>query len=137
MSVTSVTNANSTANSSTQQTAPGGALDENSFLKLLMTELQNQDPNNAVDDTQFISELAQFSSLQETTNMSENLSDAQAVGMIGKTVTYPDPSDPTSTNTLSGQVSSVSFTSNGPSLSVTNSTGGTDTVALSSVTGVR
>ena len=137
MSVTGVTNTNSTANTPAQQTVPGGALDENSFLNLLMTELQNQDPDNTVDDTQFISELAQFSSLQETTNVSSDMSNVQAVGMIGKTVTYPDPSDPTSGSTVSGPVTSVTFTSNGPSLAVTNSTGGTDKVALTSVTGVQ
>ena len=45
-------------------------LGKDEFLKLLVTQLQNQDPLNPQDDTQFISQLAQFSALEQMTNMS-------------------------------------------------------------------
>ena len=134
MSVSSVTNTSSTTNTTPNQTASGGALDENAFLTLLMTELQNQDPESPADDTQFISELAQFSSLQETTNVSTAVNNTQAVSMIGTTVNYTDPSN--ASNTLSGTVSGVSFTSNGPNLAILGSSGSTSQIPLSSVTGV-
>lgn len=43
------------------------------FLNLLMTQLRFQDPTNVKDDKEFIAQLAQFSSLEQTTNMSQGL----------------------------------------------------------------
>jgi flagellar basal-body rod modification protein FlgD len=116
--------------SSTQQ------LNENSFLDLLVTELQNQDPTNPVDDTQFISELAQFSSLQQMSTMNTNLSaftsNASVMGaasLIGQTVTSIDP---TSGDTISGTVTNVQFSSSGVTL-----TAGGQTIDLDAVTSVK
>lgn len=66
------------------------------FLKLLVTQLQNQDPLNPADSTEFISQLAQFSSLEQLTSVNENLkivqlfdqsiNNSQAINFVGKTV---------------------------------------------------
>ena len=56
------------------------------FLKLLVTQLQNQDPLNPQDDTQFISQLAQFSALEQMTNMSSTMSNTSAYSLVGKEV---------------------------------------------------
>jgi len=62
-------------------------------MQLLIAQLKNQDPMKPTDDTQFIAQLAQFSSLEATNKMNdtlEELSNAQMLGqaaaMIGKTV---------------------------------------------------
>lgn len=67
------------------------------FMKLLVAQLQHQDPMNPMDSTGFTAQLAQFSSLEQLQNVNSNLtsiyasqaslSNAQAVSFIGKTVT--------------------------------------------------
>ena len=63
------------------------------FLKLLITQLSNQDPTDPMDNTQFIAQMAQFSQLEQITNMNANferlntmLTSDQAVNVIGKNV---------------------------------------------------
>lgn len=52
----------------TNQQSPG-ILGKDDFLKILITQLQNQDPSNPMDDREFIAQMAQFSSLEQMTNM--------------------------------------------------------------------
>lgn len=72
------------------------AMGKDAFLKLLVTQLQNQDPLNPADSTEFTAQLAQFSSLEQLNNINTNLdtlklyqasiNNAQAVGFIGKEI---------------------------------------------------
>ncbi|HYW83312.1 MAG TPA: flagellar hook assembly protein FlgD [Spirochaetia bacterium] len=72
---------------------PNAALDKNDFLKILITQLSHQDPTQPMDDKAFISQMAQFSSLEQMSNMSEGLtkvadliSRSQAVSLLGSAV---------------------------------------------------
>src|SRR5581483_872585 len=52
---------------------PGGALDKTAFLQLLVKEMTNQDPMKPADSTQFVAQLAQFSTLEQMQNMNDGL----------------------------------------------------------------
>lgn len=64
----------------------GQEMDKNAFLKILTTELTNQDPMNAKDSTAYISQLAQFSSLEQMANLNGTMSFNSASDLVGKTV---------------------------------------------------
>lgn len=71
---TPVTGVNSTADIPTTAATTGTtSLGEDSFLNLLMTQLQNQDPTEPVSNTEFVAQLAQFSQLQQLQGMSGQL----------------------------------------------------------------
>ena len=68
-------------------------LGKDDFLSLIITQHSNQDPTNPMEDTQFIAQMAQFSSLEQMTNMNESfnkmaamINSSQAAATIGRTV---------------------------------------------------
>src|SRR5437588_10310527 len=94
--------ASSTGSSGGATPPPSGSqasasLDKNAFLKLMMVQLQHQDPLNPSDPTQYLSELASFTTLEQETNIATSTAQAAAeqhtvaaVALIGHTVTYTD-----------------------------------------------
>jgi flagellar basal-body rod modification protein FlgD len=115
-------------------------LNQEDFIKLFLTQLNFQDPMEPVDNREFLAQIAQFSSLEQARQTSEKIDDmvtlnstSQSVSLIGK---YVEVS--TDLNVSVGTVSAVSFTSNGPSLTVTLTSGGVlGDVKLSQISLVR
>ncbi len=75
----------------------GKELDKDAFLKLLVTQLRYQDPFSPMEDKEFVAQMAQFSTLEQITNMSKELekflvdmSWAQFFNLIGKRVKFTD-----------------------------------------------
>ena len=87
-------------------------LGEQAFLKLLVTQLTNQDPTQPQDDQQFLAQLAQFSTVEGVNNLDTATTDQQAVGLIGKTVTANVVTNGIQ-STESGAVTGVSYDSHG------------------------
>ncbi|MHB9025449.1 MAG: flagellar hook capping FlgD N-terminal domain-containing protein [Armatimonadota bacterium] len=92
---------------------PTQELDRNAFLNLLVTKLQNQDPMKPMEDTEFIAQLAQFSSLEQMAQLNGTLSamNAKSAGLnaaylIGRSIIATDPE---SGEMLSGTVSALTF----------------------------
>jgi flagellar basal-body rod modification protein FlgD len=101
----------STANS-TDQTSKT-AVDYQSFLKLLVAEMKNQDPTNPMDSTQYVAQLAAFSQVEQSVQINTKLDQllqsstlAQADALIGRTVTSAD-------GKVTGKVAEVRLLSNG------------------------
>ena len=76
---------------------PNAAMDKNDFLKILITQLSHQDPTQPMQDKEFIAQMAQFSSLEQITNMSEGLTKvadlvarSQAQNLLGSAVDLAD-----------------------------------------------
>lgn len=132
MSVDGVT-ANAPASTTTAQSATSSdtLLNEQTFMQLLVTQLQNQDPLNPTDPTEFVTQLAQLSSVEATSNVANQMQSlvasqqaTQAMQMVGQQVTYTASNG----STMTGTVQAVSLTSNPPTITIAN-----QSVPLSSV----
>ena len=66
---------------------PTSVLGKDDFLNLLITQLKYQDPMNPTDNTEFAAQLAQFSALEQMSNINSGISSMQALSMTGKYVT--------------------------------------------------
>ncbi len=88
-------NAEAYAANNPTETKKNDDLGKDAFLQLLVTQLKNQDPLDPQDNSSYIAELAQFSSLEQMTNVAKSLED------LGKVVSNID------TSVLVGQLSSM------------------------------
>ncbi|MCE5264248.1 MAG: flagellar hook assembly protein FlgD [Deltaproteobacteria bacterium] len=103
-----------TGTTSSSQTATK-TVGKDEFMKLLLAQLKNQDPLNPMDGTDFAAQLAQFSSLEQLTNLNTTLETqsvnqmtlgyAQSVNMIGKEVV----ANAGNTITATGQTASLNY----------------------------
>lgn len=106
-------------NTATARTTKKTALGSEDFMKLLAVQFQSQDPMKPMEDTAFIAQMAQFSSLEQSNNLVKEMgllrSDQQnlsASGMLGRTVTVGGEDG----SPVSGQVTAIENTSSGPVL---------------------
>jgi flagellar basal-body rod modification protein FlgD len=120
--------------------AASKALGLQDFLKILLTQLQYQDPLKPMDNQEFMAQMAQFTSLEQTqqlndkmTTLISNQAALQSIGLIGRNVEFTA----TSGVSLQGQVTSLSLAGDSPAMTVTQSDGTTVQVDLGQITAVR
>jgi flagellar basal-body rod modification protein FlgD len=122
------------------QPSQSSSLGMEDFLKILTAQLNNQDPLKPVDNAEFIAQIAQFASLEQSRQLNEKIdtlissqSATQSVGLLGKTVDVT-----ASGTTLTGRVTALALSSGQPLLTVTTDAGAVkDGIALSQVLKIR
>ena len=99
---------------------PKSEMGKDDFLKLLVGQLQNQDPMNPMEDKDFMGQMAQFSQLEQVTNMAAAIQNDRAFSLLGRDVTYND--DKTGELTT-GKVEKVAIEGNKTTLTIAGVTG--------------
>ena len=110
------------------------------FLKILSSQLNNQDPLQPVDNEQFIAQIAQFTALEQSQELNQKIdnllslqSASQSIGLLNKTVSINS-----SGSTVSGTVTALDFSGDAPQLTVTATDGSVLTgIGLSQIVTVR
>jgi flagellar basal-body rod modification protein FlgD len=106
---------------STQSATPESlSVSQLDFLRILVTQLSFQDPLKPVDNQEFVAQIAQFTTLEQTRQLNDRVdtllaiqSSLQSVGIIGKTVEVSTPSGP-----AQGTVTTVTFANGQPQFTV-------------------
>lgn len=102
-----------------KSTKAGGELGKDAFMQLLVTQMQYQDPLNPSDNTQYISQLATFSQLEQMQNLAQTTTNSQAFSLVGKNVIVKtDRTSNSSSNFITGKVDYVYVTGSSTKLSV-------------------
>jgi flagellar basal-body rod modification protein FlgD len=133
--------------SSTGQVAQSAfGLDFQSLLQIILTQLTSQDPLKPMDNFQFVSQLAQFSQLQQAQSLNDTVTNllsaqaaTQATSLLGKTVDLSSgQAAGAASAATSGVVKAVSFSNGTPSVTILTGNGQTiANIAISTITTVR
>jgi len=107
-------------------------ISQQDFLQILLTQLTDQDPLKPMDNTQFVAQLAQFSQLEQTQELSDTVTNSlstqtasQAVALLGRTIT--------TSSGISGEVTAIDFSGTSPLLTITSSGQTSSGIALSQI----
>jgi flagellar basal-body rod modification protein FlgD len=121
-SVNATTSISSTqnTNSSSSKTTSNSSISKDEFLQILASQLSNQDPMNPTSDTEFIGQMAQFSSLEQMQNLNSTFTNSQAFNMVGKDVMATVTDSDGTSKSIFGQVSGVVMNGTTPNLEVGN-----------------
>jgi len=138
MAIEAIGGVTSTTQAAATQTSVVG---QDDLIKIMLTELRYQDPLKPLDNKEFIAQLAQFTSLEQTKQLNDRMdtllsvqASTQSIGLLGKNVevTLPDG------GSESGLVTSILFADGQPRLTVKKADGSFVTdVGLASVTLIR
>ncbi|MBI1890125.1 MAG: flagellar hook capping protein [Burkholderiales bacterium] len=110
------------------------------FLRILTSQLSNQDPLKPMDNQEFVAQLAQFAALEQSAQLNQKLeqllsvqSAVQSVGLLGKTVDVN-----TQSGTITGQVKELNFSNGEAQLTVLTASNATISgISLSQIISVR
>jgi flagellar basal-body rod modification protein FlgD len=126
--------------STAQATTDAFGLNFESLLKIVLTQLTYQDPLKPMDNFQFVSQLAQFSQIQQGQTANERLeamvaaqANLQAAGLLGRIVDIP-----AGNTVISGKVSGVAFDNGNPRVTIRTADGQTiSNISIASISQIR
>ncbi len=87
----------------------GGSLDKDAFLQLLVTQMKYQDPLEPTDNTEYVSQLATFSELENMQNLVSNTDMQRASMLVGRYVLMETTDSTGNTKEIGGLVDSVVY----------------------------
>ncbi|MCI9200861.1 MAG: flagellar hook capping protein [Lachnospiraceae bacterium] len=90
----------------------GSTMDKEAFLNLLVAQMKYQDPLEPTSNTEFVSQYAQFSALEQMQNMSATLELSRASTLVGQTVSVNTTDSTGKTTTIQGMVDYVVYENN-------------------------
>ncbi len=112
------TSASAQSLSNSQKTQNGSTLDKDSFLQLLVAQMKYQDPLEPTSNTEYISQFATFSELEQMQNMNATVNLQRASSLVGKNVIMTVTAKNGSVNHVVGKVDYVEFENNKAYLSI-------------------
>lgn len=121
-------------------TTSSSSLTLQDFLQVLMTQLTYQDPLKPMDNQEFMAQIAQFTTLQQTQEVNTNIQTLvsnqaaqQSIGLIGHTVNVTTASG----SAVSGTVASIDLSGTSPQLTIKTTSGNLTGVSISQITSVQ
>ena len=96
----------------TKSVGNGSSMDKDAFLQLLVAQMKYQDPLEPTSNTEYISQYATFSELEQMQNMSATLELSRASGLVGQTVTVSGTDDTGKDFGDTGVVDYITFENN-------------------------
>ncbi len=122
------------------QSSQAASIGQEDFLKILTTQLNYQDPLKPMDNQEFLAQMAQFASLEQSRQIGESVQNllsvqaaTQSVGLIGRTVDVN-----TANGSQIGTVTSLSFSNGVPAMSIRTTAGAFLTgISVSQISVVR
>ena len=136
MEATSIKSLGSPGAATQAASGKNAELGKDQFLKLFVAQLQHQDPMNPMQDSDFMGQMASFSTLEQVTNLASaneaiatNLSLSQSVGLIGRTVSWVDEAKVSHT----GTVEKVNQTADGQPVLTVSGTEGVDPSTITQI----
>ncbi len=98
-----------TEESKVSKATNSSALDKDAFLQLLVAQMKYQDPLEPTSNTEYISQYATFSELEQMQNMSSTMELSRAASLVGQTVTVSTTTDDGETISDTGVVDFISY----------------------------
>ncbi|HEY3783289.1 MAG TPA: flagellar hook capping FlgD N-terminal domain-containing protein [Fimbriimonadaceae bacterium] len=135
MAVSSILNSSANG-AATANSGSNTALNMTEFLQLLTTQLADQDPLNPTSDSDFFAQLAQMGTVQGVDQMQQSMQVTQASSLMGQTVTGLTTNSAGEAVPVTGTVTSLSISNGSYLLNVTDSSGYTSQVNMSSLQSV-
>ena len=108
----------SQASLSKSQSTNSTGMDKDAFLQLLVAQMKYQDPLEPTSNTEYVSQYAQFSQVEQMQNMAGSMTLQRASGLVGETVVIEAETSAGNSTTIQGMVDYVTYENNKAFLSV-------------------